>query len=203
MKSVLLGTVGSVAAIVAVILVIMLTLQGDVREWKEYPGSAAAPMRFEHPGTWTARTHTDLFAIASPQVEVFESLFVTPVNADWADANRLIESEPESATGVYAQTLPTITVDARAEELQDALASTLPGQVSILSEPVQIRVAERPAVRVKGAVSDRQNEGRLEFTGYVVERDTGAAIVIYYCVPDHCDTEVAERIASSIRFPAA
>lgn len=202
-KGVLLGAAGSVAAIVAIILAIMLTLQGGAQEWKEYPGSAAAPMRFEHPGTWTARTHTDLFAIASPQVEVFESLFVTPVNADWADTNRLIKSEPESATGVYAQILPTITVDARAEELQDALASTLPGQVSILSEPVQVRVAERPAVRVRGTLSDRQNEGRLEFTGYVVERDAGTAIVIYYCVPDHCDTEVSERIASSIRFPAA
>ncbi|MBB5132820.1 serine/threonine-protein kinase [Thermocatellispora tengchongensis] len=199
-RGILIGASAAIAVIVAAAMALALVLRGGEADWKRYAPTVAAPISFEYPGEWTARTHTDLFAIASEQVDVFERLFVTPVSADWASANQVIRDDPEAATGVYAQVLATVTADSQADEVTDALSSSLPGQVSVPSEPVQVTVGGQPGVRLKGAVSDPQNGGRLDFTAYVVDHQGGTVLLIYYCAAAGCQDSVAERIAGSVEF---
>ncbi|GLW10633.1 hypothetical protein Misp01_57610 [Microtetraspora sp. NBRC 13810] len=198
----LVAASAAVAVIVAGTLAAVLVLRGGEQEWARYDGSVAAPMRFEYPADWTARTHTDLFAVASPPdtVPVFEMLFVTPVSGDWADANQIIATDPEAATGVYALILDTLDVNAPVGDLQEGLQSILPGTVSVSGAPVPVRVGARPAIRLKGAIGDPQDGGRLEFTAYAIDRPGEVALLVYFCAPAGCQDPVAERIAESVEL---
>ncbi|RBQ20152.1 serine/threonine protein kinase [Spongiactinospora rosea] len=199
-RGIIVAAAAAVALIVAVAAVLAVLLRGGESEWTRYAGSAAAPLRFDHPGDWVARTHTDVFTVASPHGAAFERLFVTPVSADWSEANRLLRDDPETATGLFVQVLDTLDPNAGVQDLQETLRSSLPGTVSITSGIVQVPVGGRPAVRIEGTLADPQGGGNLDLIGYAVDRPGAAALLVYFCAPGTCRDDVAQRIAGSVEL---
>ncbi|WP_433254917.1 serine/threonine-protein kinase [Streptosporangium sp. CA-135522] len=198
-RGILIGAGVAIAAIVALVALLATVLRGG-DAWVPYAGSAAVPIAFEHPGDWTPRPHADVFVVASPKAGEFDALFGTPVTADWAAVNEIIKDAPEQATGVYAQTLDTLDPRGGAQQLQETLQSSLPGTVSVYSEVVQVLVGGKPAVRLEGSITDPQRGGKLEFTGWAVERPDEPALMIYFCAPGGCDDAVANRLVRSVSF---
>ncbi|WP_329092585.1 serine/threonine-protein kinase [Streptosporangium sp. NBC_01469] len=201
-KGILIGAAVAITAIIALVAVLATFLRGG-DTWTAYGGSAAVPVAFQYPGTWTLQPHADVFVAASPKVEQFRALFATPVTADWAAANEIIKDAPQDATGLYAQTLDTLDPRGGAKQLEETLQSSLPGTVSVLSQVVQVSVGGKSAVRLQGTIVDPQRGGQLEFTGWVVERQDEPALLIYFCAPGRCDDAVANRFVRSVSFPAS
>ncbi|MBG0816164.1 serine/threonine protein kinase [Planomonospora sp. ID82291] len=199
-RRILLGAGAAIAVIIALVAALAVLLRGE-DAWAAYRGSAAVPVAFEHPADWTTIQHADVFAVSAPRAEEFRTLFSTPVTADWAAVNEIIKTEPEEATGVYAQTLDTLDPRGGAQQLQETLQSSLPGTVSVFSEVVQVRVGGRPAVRLEGSIADPQQGGRLDFVGYAVERPDEPALMIYFCAAGRCDDTLAGRLVRSVTFP--
>ncbi|MEV8630401.1 serine/threonine-protein kinase [Streptosporangium sp. NPDC051023] len=198
-RGILIGAGVAVAAVVALVAVLATVLRGG-DAWTSYPGSSAVPIAFEHPGGWTLRPHADVFVVTSPKAEEFDALFGTPVTADWAAVNEIIKSSPAEATGIYAQTLDTLDPRSGAQQLQETLQSSLPGTVNVFSEVVQVRVGGEPAVRIEGSITDPQRGGKLDFTGWAVERPDEPALMIYFCAPGTCDATLANRFVRSVSF---
>ncbi|MFC4059648.1 serine/threonine-protein kinase [Planomonospora corallina] len=201
-RRILVGAGAAIAVIVALVAALAVVLRGD-DAWAAHRGSDAVPVAFEHPADWTTIQHADVFTVSAPRAEEFRTLFSTPVTADWAAVNEIIRTEPEEATGVYAQTLDTLDPRGGSQQLQETLQSSLPGTVSVLSEVVQVRVGGRPAVRLEGTIADPQQGGRLDFVGYAVERPDEPALMIYFCAPSRCDDTLAGRLVRSVSFPAS
>lgn len=201
-RGILIGAGAAIAVIVALVVVLATVLRGG-DSWVAYEGSAAVPIAFERPADWTLRPHADVFVVASPKVGEFDTLFGTPVTADWAAVNEIIKDTPEEATGVYAQTLDTLDPRSGAQQLQETLQSSLPGTVNVYSEVVQVRVGGTPAVRLEGSITDPQRGGRLDFTGWAVERADKPALMIYFCAPGTCDDALANRFVRSVSFQAS
>ncbi|WP_345003454.1 serine/threonine-protein kinase [Streptosporangium album] len=198
-RGILIGAGAAIAVIIALVVVLATVMRGS-DAWVAYEGSAAVPIAFERPGDWTLRPHADVFVVASPKVGEFDTLFGTPVTADWAAVNEIIKNTPEEATGVYAQTLDTLDPRSGAQQLQETLQSSLPGTVNVYSEVVQVRVGGKPAVRLEGSITDPQRGGRLDFTGWAVERADKPALMIYFCAPSTCDDALANRFVRSVSF---
>ncbi|WP_229810845.1 serine/threonine-protein kinase [Streptosporangium pseudovulgare] len=198
-RRIVVGAAAAIALIIALVATLATVLRGG-DEWASYPGSPAVPIAFEHPGGWEPRPHADVFVVASPRAEDFRALFGTPVTADWATVNRIIRDAPEDAVGVYAQTLDTLDPRGNAQQLQETLQSSLPGTVNVFSEVVQVRVGGQPGVRLEGSIADPQRGGRLDFTGWAVERPDEPALVIYFCAPTACDDALADRFVRSVSF---
>ncbi|MFF0306177.1 serine/threonine-protein kinase [Streptosporangium sp. NPDC004379] len=198
-RRIVVGAVAAIALIVALVATLAVVMRGG-DEWTSYPGSPAVPVSFEYPGGWELRPHADVFVVASPRVEDFRALFGTPVTADWAAVNRIIKDAPGDAAGVYAQTLDTLDPRGSAKQLQETLQSSLPGTVNVFSEVVQVRVGGQPGVRLEGSITDPQRGGRLDFTGWAVERPDEPALMIYFCAPAVCDDALADRFVRSVSF---
>ncbi|MFD8528774.1 serine/threonine-protein kinase [Streptosporangium canum] len=201
-RGILIGAGVAIVAIIALLGVLATFLRGG-DTWVPYEGSAAVPIGFEHPDDWTPRSHADVFMVASPKAGAFDALFATPVTADWAAVNEIIKDAPEEATGIYAQTLDTLDPRGGAQQLQETLQSSLPGTVNVYSEVVQVLVGGKPAVRLEGSITDPQRGGKLEFTGWAVERADEPALMIYFCAPGRCDDALANRLVRSVSFPAS
>lgn len=201
-RGILIGAGVAIVAIIALLGVLATFLRGG-DTWVPYEGSAAVPIGFEHPDDWTPRPHADVFMVASPKAGEFDALFATPVTADWAAVNEIIKDAPEEATGIYAQTLDTLDPRGGAQQLQETLQSSLPGTVNVYSEVVQVLVGGKPAVRLEGSITDPQRGGKLEFTGWAVERADEPALMIYFCAPGRCDDALANRLMRSVSFPAS
>ncbi|MEV0587935.1 serine/threonine-protein kinase [Nonomuraea sp. NPDC050310] len=191
-----------VAAVAAITLVALLVLGGaDEPEWTVYPGSPAAPVTFEYPAEWTAKTHSDLFAVVSPRVTEFERLFVAGATADWSEVGPVISADPEAAAGFYAQLADTIDTKADAAQLKATLDTMLPGEVEITGKPVDDALGTTPARKFEGVMVDRQGRAaRLAFTGYVVERAGKRLLLLYYCAPTACRPATEERMRGSARL---
>ncbi|GAA3033588.1 serine/threonine-protein kinase [Streptosporangium longisporum] len=200
-KGILIGASVAITAIVVLVAVLASFLRGG-DAWAQYRGSSAVPVAFEHPDGWTLEPHADVFVMASPRSDRFRALFATPVTADWAAANEIIKATPQEATGLYAQTLDTLDPRSGAERLQETLQSSLPGTVSVFSQVVQVSVGGKTASRLQGTIADPQRGGRLDFTGWVVDRPDEAALLIYFCAPGTCDDAIALRFVRSVSFPA-
>ncbi|MEU1877154.1 serine/threonine-protein kinase [Streptosporangium sp. NPDC020072] len=198
-RGIVVGAGVAVAAVVALVAVLATVLRGG-GEWTPYAGSSAVPVAFEHPPSWSPREHADVFVVASPKAGEFDALFGTPVTADWAAVNEIIKASPAEATGIYAQTLDTLDPRSRAQQLQETLQSSLPGTVNVSSEVVQVLVGGKPAVRLEGSITDPQRGGRLDFTGWAVERPGKPALMIYFCAPGTCDSSLANRFVRSVSF---
>ncbi|GHH63197.1 hypothetical protein GCM10017673_03640 [Streptosporangium violaceochromogenes] len=198
-RRVLVAAGAAIVAIVALTALLVAFLRGG-DAWASYPGTSAVPVAFEHPGGWTTRPHADVFTVTSPRVAEFDALFGTPVTADWAAVNEIIKNAPEEATGIYTQTLDTLDPRGGTQQLQETLQSSLPGTVNVFSEKVQVRVGGQSAVRVEGAIIDPQRGGKLDFTGWAVERPDRPALMIYFCAPGTCDDGLANRFARSVSF---
>ncbi|MFF4987443.1 serine/threonine-protein kinase [Streptosporangium saharense] len=198
-RGIVVGAVLAVAAVVTLVAVLATVLRGG-DTWAPYAGTAAVPISFEHPSGWTPRAHADVFVVVSPKAGEFDTLFGTPVTADWAAVNEIIKASPTEATGIYAQTLDTLDPRSGAQQLQETLQSSLPGTVNVFSEVVQVRVGGKPAVRLEGSITDPQRGGRLDFTGWAVERQDEPALMIYFCAPGTCDSALANRFVRSVSF---
>lgn len=199
-RSIAIGAGVAIATVIALVAVLATVLRGG-DAWTPYPGSAAVPIAFEHPGGWVLRPHADVFVMASPRGEEFEALFGTPVTADWAAVNEIIKDSPGEAVGIYAQTLDTLAPNGGVQQLQETLQSSLPGTVNVFSEAVQVRVGGASAVRLEGSIADPQRGGKLDFTGWAVERPDEPALMIYFCAPGTCDSALANRFVRSVTFP--
>ncbi|WP_433376560.1 serine/threonine-protein kinase [Streptosporangium sp. CA-115845] len=199
-KGILVGAAVAITAIVALVAMLATFLRGG-DTWVAYQGSAAVPVAFQYPGTWTLQPHADVFVVASPRVEQFRALFATPVTADWAAVNEIIKDDPQDAGGLYAQTLDTLDPRSGAKQLQETMQSSLPGTVSVFSQVVQVSVGGQPAIRLQGTIADPQRGGQLEFTGWVVERPDEPALIIYFCASGRCDNATANRFVGSVSFP--
>ncbi|MCD0448708.1 serine/threonine protein kinase [Actinocorallia sp. API 0066] len=160
-----------------------------------YPGTRAAPFSFDYPGGWQARTHSDVYMVASPAAPVFEALFATPVTADWAPVAAL---DGDDATGVYAGVSDTLNSTAA---VPTSLPALLPGQASLgAASPVTVGGAQ--AARYQGSLADPADPAhRLELTAFVVPRaSASSAFLVYFCAPSHCSPKTIERLASSFTF---
>ena len=168
--------------------------------WTRYAGSGAAPLAFDHPSAWTAKTHGDLFALASPKEAEFEALFVAGVGADWSQVDPIIQSDPEEATGLYVQLAETVDAQGTAAQLKASLDGMLPGTVDIAKEPILDSVGITPARRFEGTISDTQRGGRLSFTGYVVPRTGKPLLVLYFCASNGCGGQALQRMIGSAKM---
>lgn len=189
--------VSVIAAVATVALVLLLVLANRGSEWARYSGTVAAPVSFDYPADWSAATHSDLFALASPKVPEFESLFVAGVGADWTQVNAIVQGEPDAATGIYVQVANTIEAQADKAQLEEALLQTMPGKVELAREPVLDRVGNRDARKFEGTISDDSSSGRLHFTGYLIDRPGNPALLLYFCAASTCGGDVLNHLATS------
>ncbi|GII75908.1 hypothetical protein Sru01_08900 [Sphaerisporangium rufum] len=167
-----------------------------------YPGSTAAPVAFDHPGGWQARTHADEYAVVSPAAAEFDALFSVPIAADWTAVDALLRAQPDRATGVLIEVSDTISIADPPETLKRSLGFVLPGPADFAAAPTTATVAGRPAFRLAGVVNDPAQQGRLDLVVYVVGRGAGqpVALIVFFCAPGHWDPAVADRILTGMRF---
>ncbi|MDX6739365.1 serine/threonine-protein kinase [Actinocorallia sp. A-T 12471] len=177
-----------IAVLVAAAAAVALLLPGGSAT---YPGSAAAPFKFDYPASWQARTHSDVYMVASPEAAAFERLFATPVAADWTPVAGL----GGSATGVYAGVSDTLDNVATAPT---SLPALLPGKVS-LGPGAPVTAGGAQGVRYQGSVADPADPGhRLEITVLVVPRaGASSAFLVYFCAPSHCSADTAAELVAS------
>ncbi|MEU8326491.1 protein kinase [Nonomuraea sp. NPDC048881] len=187
-----------VAAAAALTLVAMIIFNHRGDTWSRYAASAAAPLAFEYPGDWTARTHQDLFAVASPHATEFESLFVAGPGADWSAISQIVADDPDSAVGVYVQVSDTLDAGGDSEQMKSKMDNLLPGQVD-LGKPVQDQAGSSPATRFDGVLHDPAGGTRLGFVSYVIDRQPKTMLVMYFCAKNTCDDAVQTRIRQSVR----
>ncbi|GAA3228748.1 serine/threonine-protein kinase [Actinocorallia longicatena] len=180
----------AVAAAVALLAGAALFFQGGGTA--RYPGSAAAPFSFPYPQAWKASTHSDVFAVASPEAPKFEALFQTPVSADWSGVAKLGGG---SSVGVFARVSDTLNT-APDKNLQ----YLLPGTVT-LGAGVPTTAGGHQATRFQGSVADPQQSSRLDLTALVIQRGSSpAALLVYFCAPGHCDTSYAGELETDLAF---
>ncbi|RJL20534.1 serine/threonine-protein kinase [Bailinhaonella thermotolerans] len=193
----LAGVAFAVLAVIALGVAFLTLRGGGGNVWKKYPSTVAAPFTFSYPGGWEARTHADLFAVASPAAEEFERLFTTPIAGDWTSVNGLISQEPARAQGVYTGVSDSLNLSDSSENLQESLKSLMPGEVGYAGAPVPVTVGGHPAFRIDGVVSDPKAGGRLDFFAYVVQRPGApAAFLTFFCAPASCDRPLFDRMIS-------
>ncbi|MEQ4716561.1 protein kinase [Nonomuraea sp. B19D2] len=188
-----------VAAVAALALVIMIIMNHRGDTWSRYKTSAAAPLTFEYPGDWTVRTHQDLFAVASPHAQEFESLFVAGPGADWTAVAQIVEDDPDSASGVYVQVSDTLDAGGTSDQMKAKMEALLPGQVDV-GKPVQDQAGTSPATRFDGALHDPGSGTRLGFVSYVIDRQPKTMLVMYFCAKTTCDDATQARIRQSVKI---
>ncbi|MEW9548932.1 serine/threonine protein kinase [Nonomuraea sp. NPDC050783] len=186
-----------VAAVAALALVAFIVFSHRGDTWSRYQASQAAPLTFEYPGDWTARTHRDLFTVASPHATEFEALFVAGPGADWSAISQIVADDPASAAGVYVQTSDTLDPSGDAEQMKGKMEALLPGSVD-LEKPVQDQAGNKPATRFDGSLFDQASGVRLGFVSYVIERQPKNMLVMYFCGRASCDDATQARFRQSI-----
>ncbi|WP_248959555.1 serine/threonine-protein kinase [Sphaerisporangium perillae] len=169
---------------------------------KRYPGTTAAPISFEYPGGWEARTHADEYVIVSPAAPDFDTLFSVPIASDWAAVNALLTAHPEQATGIFAEVNDTITTSDAPETLKRSLSFVLPGPADFASALTTATVAGKPAFKLTGVVNDPTQQGRLDLVVYIVGRGQGQPVVLmaFFCPPGKCDQSMIDNVLGSVRF---
>ncbi|MDA0637802.1 serine/threonine protein kinase, partial [Nonomuraea sp. MCN248] len=186
------------AAVAALALVVMIVVMQRGESWVRFANTAAAPVTFEHPAGWTARTHADLFALASPRAAEFEKMFVSGASADWSQVNPVISGDPENAVGVYVQVSDTLDPGASREEMKAKMEGLLPGEVEVTA-PVPDRAGNSDATRYDGTLRDRNSGNQLGFVGYVIDHRPKPILVMYFCAQHRCDGETLVRVRQSVQ----
>ncbi|MFE3448224.1 serine/threonine protein kinase [Nonomuraea sp. NPDC059194] len=189
----ILGGVGAAVAAIAVAVVLVLSSGGE--GMLTYKPTTGVPMTFEYPDSWTARTHADLFAVASPSAPQFDSLFAASAGADWSQVDAL---EPTDATGVYVTLADTLDPSADLQGIQDTLNTMLPGKVTVTQEPTEALLAGRKATKFEGIMRSSTTTGALNVTGYLVDTPTRPALFLYFCAPAACDPALLAKIRTSV-----
>ncbi len=185
------------AALAALALVVMVIINQRSDAWVRYQDTTAAPVTFEHPASWTARTHADLFSLASPRAAEFEAMFVSGASADWAVVNPIITGDPEEAVGVYVQVSDTLDAGAGREEMKAMLEGLLPGEIEVTA-PVPDRAGNSEATRYDGSLRDRNTGNGLGFVGYVIDHEPKPILVLYFCAQNRCDDSTQVRVRQSV-----
>ncbi|MEV6984657.1 protein kinase [Sphaerisporangium sp. NPDC051017] len=200
---VLIGA-GAVLVSVAVAATLLLGQGGGPAPvgYKQYPGTSAAQVAFEYPGGWEARTHTDEYVIVSPAAAEFDALFSVPIASDWTAVNALLASQPDRATGVFAENNETINTSDAPETLKRSLSFVLPGPADFASAPTSATVAGSPAFRLTGVVNDPGQQGRLDLVVYIVNRGQGrpVTLITFFCPPAKCDQAQIDRLLGTTAF---
>ncbi|MGV9302833.1 MULTISPECIES: serine/threonine protein kinase [unclassified Nonomuraea] len=194
-KKLVLFLTGAVAVLAAIAVAAVLFLTNRSEEMRVYKPSAAVPMSFDYPESWTAETHLDLFALASPSAPQFESLFVAGPDADWKEVHAL---DPADTQGVFVQLADTFDPKADLQTMQETLNTMLPGKVTFNSEPSKALVAGRPATEFTGFMQSPDHSSELNVTGYLVETPSKPALILYFCAPEACDPETLAKIKTSV-----
>jgi serine/threonine protein kinase len=188
-----------VAAVAALAIVAMIIFNHRSDTWSRYAASAAAPLTFEYPGDWTARTHQDLFAVASPHAAEFESLFVSGPGADWSAVSQVLADDPESVAGVYVQVSDTLDAAGNSEQMKGKMDALLPGEVD-LGKPVLDQAGTSPATRFDGSMHDPATGAKLSFVSYVIDRRPKTMLIMYFCAKNTCDDPTQARIRQSVHI---
>jgi hypothetical protein len=198
--------IGGVAILVAVAVAaaLILTRGGETTAtWKTYQPSLAAPFSMAYPSTWTPLTNADQWLIISPSSREFNNLFAVPGNNDWSKVDPIIGgAHPELAAGVFAQVSNGVSASMSTVDLQAALQSSLPGNVTFSSvEGVAMGTGAYPAQKVSGFASDPGGKGQLELRAYVVNRGANPSVLIaFFCPPGKCDQTTIDSMAASVAF---
>ncbi|MET8158629.1 protein kinase [Sphaerisporangium sp. NPDC005289] len=196
--------VGAGAAVVAVAVAATLLLNQGTAPLgaKRYPGSTAAPMTFEYPGGWEARTHADEYAVVSPAAAEFDALFSVPIASDWTAVNALLGAHPERATGVFAELNDAITTSDPPETLKRSLSFVLPGPADFASALTTDTVAGKPAFRLTGVVNDPAQQGRLDLIVYIIGRGQGqpVGLLAFFCPPGKCHQPTIDHTLTTVAF---
>ncbi|GAA3822029.1 hypothetical protein GCM10022226_48030 [Sphaerisporangium flaviroseum] len=200
-----MGALIGAAAVLASVAVVatLLASQGSTPlGTKRYPGTTAAPISFEYPGGWDARTHADEYVIVSPAAAEFDTLFSVPIASDWTAVNALLSAHPDQATGIFTELNDTFTTSDTPETLQRSLSFVLPGPAEFASAPTTTTVAGKPAFRLTGVVNDPGQQGRLDVVAYIVGRGQGrpVALITFFCPPAKCDQSLIDKVIGSARF---
>ncbi len=185
------------AALAALALVIMIIVNQRGDAWVRYQDTTAAPVTFEYPASWTARTHADLFTLASPRAAEFEAMFVSGASANWSRINPIITGDPEEAVGVYVQVSDTLDAGAGREQMKAMLEGLLPGEIEVTA-PVPDRAGNSDATRYDGSLRDRNTGNGLGFVGYVIDHQPKPILVLYFCAQNRCDDSVQVRVRQSV-----
>jgi serine/threonine-protein kinase len=191
------ATVTAAVAALALVVMIVMTQRGDA--WIRYRSTTAAPLTFDYPALWTARTHADLFVVASPHAPEFESMFVAGASADWTAVNQVITGDAENAVGLYVQVSDTLDITATATQMKATLEGLLPGEITV-EPPVPDRAGDSDATRFDGALRDRNSGNRLGFVSYVIDRKPKPMLVMYFCAKNRCDDATETRIRQSVHL---
>jgi serine/threonine-protein kinase len=187
--------------VVAVLAGVFFVMTGGERGWQKYPSSVAAPFTFKYPGSWQARTHSDLYAVASPDAGRFEKLFETPISSDWTAVADLVRSDPDRAQGVFAGVSDTLSTSGSADEMQQGMQYLLPGTVGYSGSPSPQTVGGRPAFKLVGVLSDPQQRAQLNFRSYIIRGNgSQAPFLTLFCAPGHCDQGTMDQIVDSVSF---
>ncbi|GAA0415662.1 hypothetical protein Acor_58720 [Acrocarpospora corrugata] len=197
-----IGGVTALSVVAAAIVYVVSQSGGDSNApWNTYPGNVAAPFKFSYPGTWTLKEYTDQHVTAAGAVEEFDGLFAVPGNTDWKAVNPIIQTSPNRASGMVAQTTETISTANSTEDLQAGLQATLPGSVAIPGAPEATSVGGQPAFKLTGVLSDGVGTGRLDFRTFLVAR-TGqpSALITFFCPTAQCDDNLINTIVNSVEF---
>jgi serine/threonine protein kinase len=197
--------IGAAAVLVSIaIAATLLVSQGGPAAVgaKRYPGATAAPLSFEYPGDWEARTHADEYVVVSPAAAEFDTLFSVPIASDWAAVNALLKAHPEQATGVFTEVNDSITTSDPPEALKRSLSFVLPGPADFASAPTTDTVAGKPAFKLTGVVNDPGQQGRLDLVVYIVGRGQGqpVALIAFFCPPAKCDQTMIDHVIGSVQF---
>lgn len=191
------ATVTAAVAALALVVMIVMSQRGDA--WTRYQGTTAAPLTFDYPAVWTARTHADLFVVASPHAAEFESMFVAGASADWTAVNQVITGDADNAVGLYVQVSDTLDTTATATQMKATLEGLLPGEITV-EPPVPDRAGDSDATRFDGALRDRNSGNRLGFVSYVIDRKPKPMLVMYFCAKNRCDDATETRIRQSVHL---
>ncbi|MFC4585011.1 serine/threonine-protein kinase [Sphaerisporangium corydalis] len=193
---------GAVLVSIAIAATLLLSQGAPTVGAKRYPGSTAAPLSFEYPGGWDARTHNDEYVILSPAATTFDMLFSVPIASDWTAVNALLTAHPDQATGVFAEVNDTITTSDPPETLKRSLSFVLPGPADFASAPTTASVAGKPAFKLTGVVNDPGQQGRLDLVVYIVGRGQGqpVTLITFFCPPAKCDQTMIDRVLDSAQF---
>ncbi|WP_327086210.1 serine/threonine protein kinase [Nonomuraea sp. NBC_01738] len=189
-----------VAAAAAIVLVVLLVINQSGEGWARYQATDAAPLSFDYPGDWTAKTRSDLFAVASPRAAEFEALFVAGQGADWSAVNQLISGEAEAASGIYVQVSDTLSTTSSDVQMKQTLDGLLPGETDITRKPVTDQAGNGVGVSFEGALHDPRSGGKLGFVGYVLDHKPKPLLLLYFCARNSCDDATQSHVRQSVQL---
>jgi hypothetical protein len=199
---------GRLWATLAAILVLVLVAAGIVvlksrgEKLTHFAGNNVLPLSFDYPTKWQQLNDGGYQMVVSPHANVFLPLFTRQPGA-WADAARVLRTEPDKAIGMYTFFNTSDYTNSSSEDLSRTLTANLPDRPK-LQLPRKAVVGGKPADRLDGRLSDPGGgPSELSISYYVLPTD-GRTIHLIFFAPaasfrDHQHT--FEAIVNSVGEP--